>query len=159
MAKKRSKKISFGVDKLLYCVAALLAVVAICMVFAPALLVDPGLLAAQFKGTEVLFGLENYFAFSFLNLLTYLFAIAGLVFVLLKLVGAKSKVFDLLGAGLLIAAGVMFFMTGVFAAPIGSYATVYQNSAISLLAGPILAGIFSLLAGAGVLCFALFKRK
>ena len=165
MAKKsNSKKVSIGLDKLVYGCAALLALVAFCMLFVPALSVDTGLLVATFKGTEVVFGLEGYFVFSFMNFLTYLFVVAALVFAVLRLFGVvKSKLFDLLAAGLLIAAGILFFMASVFAAPVTTgllpYASVYNSAKVGLLAGPIVAGILSLLAGAGVLCYSLLGIK
>lgn len=161
MAKKSAKKISISVDKLVYCVAAVLGLAALLLIFAPAASLEYSLFSGTFKGTELVFGVEDAFVFSFLNLLTYLLLLGGIVMLVLKLVGAKSKLFDLLGAGLLIAAGVMFFLVAAFALPIKNSLceAVYQYGTVHLLVGPILAAVFSLLSGAGILCYALLGKK
>jgi len=157
---KKSKKISVSVDKLVYAGIALLALVALCLIFAPAVTLDYALLTGTYKGTEVVFGLEDSFAFSFMNLLTYLLLLGGVVMYALKLAGAKSKLFDLLGAGLLIAAGVLFFFVLTFIVPANTLTeTVLKNGENHLLAGPIVSGILCLLGGACGLCYALLGRK
>ena len=163
MAKKssKSKKITLSVEKLVYACAAVLGLVALFLIFAPALNVSTSLTVSTYTGTQVVFGLEDYFAFSFMNLLTYLLLLGGIVLVVLKLVGLKSKLFDLLGAALLIAAGVLFFITVGFTILTDGYASIVAlaGATKSLAAGPIVAGILSLLSGAGVLCYALLGKK
>ncbi|MBQ8468278.1 MAG: hypothetical protein IJ542_00805 [Clostridia bacterium] len=159
---KKSKKVSIGVDKLIYGCAAVLGLVALFLIFAPAAHMEYGLLGGTFSGTELVFGLEDSFVFSFMNFLTYLLLVAGLVLVVLRLCGVvKGKLFDLLAACLLIAAGVLFFLVATLSVPVKDSltATVKANGTINLLVGPILAGIFSLLGGAAVLCYSLLGRK
>ena len=88
MAKKssKSKKITLSVEKLVYACAAVLGLVALFLIFAPALNVSTSLTVSTYTGTQVVFGLEDYFAFSFMNLLTYLLLLGGIVLVVLKLV-------------------------------------------------------------------------
>ena len=157
---KKSKKVSISVNKLVYAGVALLALVALFLIFAPAVSLDYGLLTGTYKGTEVVFGLEDSFLFSFMNLLTYLLLLGGIVMYVLKIAGVKSKLFDFLGAALLIAAGVLFFLTITFIVPANTLTeTVLKNGENHLLAGSIVSGILCLLAGGCGLCYALLAKK
>ena len=87
--------------------------------------------------------LENCAKTLLSNLLTYLLALAALVLLILKLAMPKqAKVLNLIAAFLLILAGVFFFLTNQFTIFAGENAArIY-----SLAAGPIVAGILSIVA-------------
>ena len=98
MAKKKSKNL---LGMLLPVVAALLAVVAICMMFVPAVVRASSLsdkLNITYTGAQVTFGYKEantgieIFAFSFMNFLPYLLLVAGIVFSVLSVLGKLGKI-------------------------------------------------------------------
>ena len=174
MAKK------FTLSSLLTAVAALLGVVAIVMLFLPAVALDiesdvakkviaAALGGESYTGLQVTFGLSKnditYFGFSFMNLLPYLLRLGGVVLALLNVFGKKpSKLFAIIAAALFIVAGILFFCTVGFAAVNEDLTKLFSalkgdvKDYLALSAGPIVAGILSILAGVGA-ATPLFLKK
>ncbi len=149
--------------------AAALALIALLLMFAPAItyVKDGADLSAAyindvsaFNGFQTIFGAvknsdTGYLAFSFLNFLTLIFVVAAIVLLVLNNFGKGFKFLNLVAAGLLLVAGVFFFLTlaFTFAAenPVGSGVVqkgIYKEN-WALGVGAILSGVFALL-GAGV---------
>ncbi len=155
---KKTKKLLF------ICCEVVFAVAAFCMLFVPAV----GIKDAEetFSGMNVTFGYSEkvliaevkVLEFSFMNLLTYIFAVAAAVLAVLKLFVKDSKVITLVVAALLIVAGVFFFLTVQFTI-VNSDATkvvaafgANVKDALTLGIGSILGGVFALLGGATACC-------
>lgn len=116
----KSKK-ARSLNKLISLVGALLAIVAVVMVFLPQIAAVNG--DTTFNGIAIAFGKKlssvdggSFFKssttinFSFLNLLAYVLVVLGLVINVLQLVGiAKGKLMSLIAALALVAGGILFF--------------------------------------------------
>ena len=116
----KSKKAK-SLNKLISLVGALLAIVAVVMVFLPQIAAVNG--DTTFNGIAIAFGKKlssvdggSFFKssttinFSFLNLLAYVLVVLGLVINVLQLVGiAKGKLMSLIAALALVAGGILFF--------------------------------------------------
>lgn len=147
-------------------VSAVLAAVAICMIFLPAIVyaaphVDP----VSYTGLQVTFGFNEtlasigsssyvveWFKFSFMNLLTYVLLIVGIVFAVMQIASKKqSKLFTLITAACFVVAGVFMFMTITYSI-VGleriTGAAVLDKTYMSLGIGSIIGGITACLAGA-----------
>ena len=161
MAKKKAK---IKASPILAAVAALFALVAILVMFAPAI----NATGDTYTGFEITFGAKRsavvatatVLKFSFGNFVPFILAIAGLVLALLGILGKGGKLVSFIAAGLLVAAGVLFFCALPMTMP-----NVDSNDAADLIrkgyelaAGPIVSGIFSILAGAAML-FRVFVKK
>ena len=155
MAKKK-----FSLN-LWYCCSALLALAALVMIFMVSVRVVDAVLGVEWytlNGLQAAFGYKDgnveIFAFSFMNLLTLVFALAGLVLVVLKACGvAKSSLFDFVTMGLFLVAGVFFFLMPSFA--VSNLGSAFVSK---LGVGAILAGVLTLLAGCTLCVKALLKK-
>lgn len=157
MAKKKSKNL---LGMLLPVVAALLAVVAICMMFVPAVVRASSLsdkLNITYTGAQVTFGYKEantgieIFAFSFMNFLPYLLLVAGIVFSVLSVLGKLGKIAPFVSAVCYLAAGILFFcVTKMVVYPTDSkdIADMFKEG-LSLGAGAIVAGLLSILSALG----------
>ena len=143
--------------KYLDIIALALGVIAICMMFLPAITQkadDP----TTFNGLQVAFGYSetsgnltyNYLAFSFMNLLPYILLLAGVVILVLALIGKPFKFLNLVVCCLFVVAGVLLFLTHAFIVPatnLGGYVNGINPENYTLGIGAILGGIFAILAG------------
>lgn len=109
-------------SSILTAVAALLGIVAFIMLFLPAIGVKDA--DTTYKGLDIVFGYKGkvltveytVFNFSFMNLLTYILVLAGVVLSVLNLVGKKpSKLLALIAAAAFLVAGIFFFCSVSFA--------------------------------------------
>lgn len=154
-----------SLKKILGGVAALLGLVAFIMLFVPQLVGDH---LESLNGIKVTFGYSKKFSagsfetkqkilnFSFLNLLTYIFVLAGIVCSVLAVMGKGGNILSFIAAGLFIAGGVFFFCTISFTSVEGSKDTFKEI--YKLGAGAIVGGILSILAGAAMVGQALMKK-
>ena len=178
MAKKKTK---FGLKSIVAAVSALLGLVAILLMFAPAATVKNA--DTAFTGAQMTFGYSKtassvlgsatavYFTFSFANLLPYLFALAGIVFCVLAALGKLGKLAPVLAAACFLAAGVMFFIVIPCCVPSEEFDTLLGigdifgggkgngKDSLVLGAGAIVAGILSLLAAIGSFCAGFVIKK
>lgn len=132
MAKKKSKSNS---GKILGILAALLGIVAVCMIFVETVKVpDTKVLDVGYTGLEVAFGFKEsdigVFAFSFMALLPYLLAVGGVIVSVLNATSKKgNKMLDFVSAVLFVVAGVFFFLMPGF--------VVGADTALGKIAGAI----------------------
>lgn len=150
-----SKKNSGKMGNIMSFIALLFAVAAVCMIFVPSVTISVQVLGdTSYSGLNAVFGYttENIdyaiFSFSFMNLLTYIFAIAAIVIILLKVFGVcKAKMFDYIAIALLAVSAVFFFLMPVFS--ISPYVTdltkvLADAASIKLAIGAILGGVFAI---------------
>ena len=124
MAKKKGKKSSLtSVGVLTAMASALLAVVAICMMFVPAATVNDtnmtytGLQLTFGYREDTLLGTVTVLNFSFLNFLPYLLALAGIAFSVLTALGKLGKIAPIIATVCYLAAGVLFFLVITMCVP------------------------------------------
>ncbi len=144
-----AKKTKISVERIIFGIVALLGIVAICMIFAKNVNIEVkssnsnisfSLDGGSYSGADVTFGKENYFDFSFMNLLTYILVLASVVLSILKVTNVlKGNISEYIIAALLLVAGIFFFCTGAFTI-ISSGVSITKSLAV----GAILGGIFSL---------------
>lgn len=157
----------FGLGKILACVAAVLGLVAVLMMFAPALSGGKNSDAA-ISGFKVAFGYSektvlgdaNILNFSFMYFLAFLLALVGIVFAVLTFLGKLGKISPIVAAACLLIAGILFFCAVPLCNPnIESKELVKAfKDALSLGAGAIVGGIFSIIAALAS-CATLFVGK
>lgn len=138
-------------------IATLLGLVAIAMIFLPNVAVKDS--ETTYTGLNIVFGYSKeflgakiaIFEFSFMNLLVYLLAVAGVVFAVLGLEGGKISNF--ISAGAFIACGILFFILPSFCL-VNESATKFVSwiggditEALELTYGAIIGAIAALLAG------------
>lgn len=138
--------------------AAVAAVIALIMIFLPAIAVEEG----TYNGLKVIFGYTEkesgmgitlkveVFAFSFMNLLTYLLVIAGGVCGVLAFMKSDKPIFTWIAAACLALAGIFFFCSvgfTVLSKDLVDLGATKEN--FKLGAGAIIGGIVSIL---GALC-------
>lgn len=119
MAKK--KKNNFGAIASI--LAVLLGLVAIVMIFLPSIGIKDS--ETTYKGLQVVFGYKEQtllgeaeiFGFSFMNLLTYILAGAGVVFAILGYLGKGSKFASFIALCAFAVSAVFFFMQVAFCVP------------------------------------------
>lgn len=161
MAKKKS---GVSISKICLALGLLLGVAAICMMFVTSVefkgLTYTGLQTAfgYTKETDVLVATAKteVFAFSFMNLLTYILALAGVVLCLLNMLAHKSsKLFAFVSAAAFIVSAVFFFLTPQFSIPMVLGKSAQGSVELALGIGSILGGVFSGIAGVSTLasCF------
>ncbi len=168
MAKRK-----FNVGSIMVLAAAVLALIAFFMSFAPSIAMkeiaghDTGV---TYSGWNVAFGKsENDVAilnFSFGNFLTYLLVLAGVVLCIVCLLGKGGKVLPFIVGGVLVLAGILFFCALAMTAPnVGKLTGDLADSAIksfkdgyNLGAGAIVGGIFSLISGALMVVKSVIKK-
>lgn len=138
--------------------AAVAAVIALIMIFLPAIVVEE----ETYSGLKVIFGYTEkesamgitlkveVFAFSFMNLLTYLLVIAGGVCGVLAFMKSDKPIFTWIAAACLALAGIFFFCSvgfTVLSKDLVDLGATKEN--FKLGAGAIIGGIVSVL---GALC-------
>jgi len=149
MAKKKTKNL---LGMLLPLAAAVLAVVAFCMMFVPAAQrVVKDTVLSSYTGAQVTFGYSEkdvaILGFSFMNFVPYLLLLAGIAFSVLSLLGKLGKIAPIVAFACFLVAGILFFL----APQMMVYATESKDLAdglkegLSLGAGAIVAGIMSIL--------------
>ena len=169
MAKKKGLKLDLGM--ILCGAAALLGLVAICMLFAPNLTKTVTILGksntVEYSGLETVFGKEHVydsswgemesqpFNFSFLSLLPYLLALVGVVFAVLAALGKLGKIAPIVAAACFVVAAVFFFIaipTCVLnvSDKLSKDDISKLKEAYELGAGVIVAGVFSIVAALAV---------
>ena len=94
--------------------------------------------------------------FSFMNLLTYIFALIGIVFAVLAFFGILNKISSFIAAACFLVAGVFFFCSVPFTIPAAEKATM---EGWKLGAGAIVGGIFAILSAACCVVKALVFKK
>lgn len=158
MKAKKARSLS----KILSFVSAILAVVAVVMIFLPQ--VHESNFDTDLNGLKVAFGSNELkigsfkvdVLFSALNLLAYVFVVAGLLISALQLAGIfKGKLMSLAAALALIAGGVMFFFSvnfSSYAYGLGSSKATYKFTesllfSFELAYGAIVGGITAILSG------------
>lgn len=155
MAKKKSKK---QISSIVSLISAALGIVALVMIFLPAIGVKDT--ETTYTGLQIVFGYKEkpfmsevtVFEFSFMNLLTYLLVIAGVVFTVLGLLGKGSKFATFIAAICFLVGGIFFFFQLQFCIPNTTVSNVTSlfggniKEIGSLGAGSIIGGICSILA-------------
>lgn len=152
---------------ILYAVAAVLALVAVCMMFTNvSALKLSGETGNELTGVEATFGYESYgqevAKFSFMNMLTYVLLIAGIVLVALRLFKVlKSEAIDWVIVGLFVVAAVLYFLMPqmvVYTDLIADSIKTMKASKV-LQVGSIIGGITSALAACSVVAKRLLGKK
>ena len=157
MAKKTSGK-GANVKKVIFAVALLLGIGAICMLFVPAIKLGDN---TTYTGLQAVFGYTEktnalittieteMLKFSFMNLLTYIFVIAGIVFSLMNVLRKKPSVcVTFVSAALFIVSAVFFFLAPQFIVLAdATNALVTLGAELTLGVGSIIGGILAGLAG------------
>ena len=155
MAKRKS-----SVGKPLSFVAAVLGLAAVVMLFLPAIGIKDT--DTTYTGLQITFGYKEsllgfeytVFDFSFMNLLTYILAVVGIVFSVLSAVGKGSKFAAFIAAAAFAVSGVFFFLSVSYTLPnedaskIISFVGGDIKDALTLAYGAIIGGVASLLAAA-----------
>lgn len=153
MAKRKS-----SVGKPLSFVAAVLGLVAVVMLFLPAIGIKDT--DTTYTGLQITFGYKEsllgfeytVFDFSFMNLLTYILAVVGIVFSVLSAMGKGSKFAAFIAAAAFAVSGVFFFLSVSYtllnedASKIISFVGGDIKDALTLAYGAIIGGVASLLA-------------
>lgn len=153
MAKRKS-----SVGKPLSFVAAVLGLVAVVMLFLPAIGIKDT--DTTYTGLQITFGYKEsllgfeytVFDFSFMNLLTYILAVVGIVFSVLSAMGKGSKFAAFIAVAAFAVSGVFFFLSVSYTLPnedaskIISFVGGDIKDALTLAYGAIIGGVASLLA-------------
>ena len=153
MAKRKS-----NLGKPLSFVAAVLGLVAVVMLFLPAIGIKDT--DTTYTGLQITFGYKEsllaleytVFDFSFMNLLTYILAVVGIVFSVLSAMGKGSKFAAFIAAAAFAVSGVFFFLSVSYTLPnedaskIISFVGGDIKDALTLAYGAIIGGVASLLA-------------
>ena len=123
---------------------AAIGVLALIMIFLPAISVSGA--DTTYNGFTAIFGGENIFAFSFMNMLTYTFVIGAIVCNILYVL-KKKQVFAYIVAGCFLMATIFFFCTvefAMFKGYSGAVADVLRGY-LDLGAGSIIAAILCII--------------
>ena len=157
MAKKKRTN---NLTQIVTAAAVLLGLVAIAMIFVPTVTVKGIINTYTFTGLNLAFGcnLENtstaIFEFSFMNLLTYILALAGTVVALMGLIknSFASGLFRIIAAACFIVSGVFFFMSLNFCIPNTTATEAFKligdiKSNGVLAVGAYIGGITTIIAG------------
>lgn len=154
MAKRKS-----SVGKPLSFVAAVLGLAAVVMLFLPAIGIKDT--DTTFTGLQITFGYKGknslgleytVFNFSFMNLLTYILAVVGIVFSVLSAMGKGSKFAAFIAAAAFAVSGVFFFLSVSYTLPnegaskFISFVGGDIKDVLTLAYGAIIGGVASLLA-------------
>ncbi len=153
MAKRKS-----NLGKPLSFVAAVLGLAAVVMLFLPAIGIKDT--DTTYTGLQITFGYKEsllgfeytVFDFSFMNLLTYILAVVGIVFSVLSAMGKGSKFAAFIAAAAFAVSGVFFFLSVSYTLPnedaskIISFVGGDIKDALTLAYGAIIGGVASLLA-------------
>lgn len=156
MAKRKKKQQQ--TSRMVSLIATLLGIVAIAMIFLPNVAVKD--FDATYTGLQIVFGYSETapfigdletFKFSFMNLLVYLLAVAGVVFAVMGL--NDGKLSNFISAGAFIACGILFFISPSFCLvneTVSWGASIFGGDitdALKLAYGAIIGAIAALLAG------------
>ena len=156
MAKKKLK--NNNIAKYTVFISVLLGIAAIVMLFLPAIAINAQDGTVTYTGLQLAFGYSEtpikfgsysativYFNFSFMNLLTYILVILGIVFTVLGAMGKGGSFASFIAALVFIVGGVFFFMQTSLCIP-GDILAYIKDSFV-LGVGAIIGGIASILAG------------
>lgn len=148
MAKKKS-----GIGQLISFLSVILGIVALVMLFLPA--VKQKTLELTYSGLDITFGYEEanieIFKFSFMNLLTYILVLAGIVCAILSAMGKSKKLTSLISSLAFIVGGVFFFLSITFSVlPVTGILAEAVKEELTLGYGAIIGAITSILAGLGM---------
>lgn len=167
MAKKKS---GLNLGKILGLVAAVLGLVAVCMIFVDTVKVpDTEILGKViegegYTGLKVAFGYKTddvaVFSFSFMAVVPYLLMIAGVVLAVVNSMAKKSnKILDIVVCGLFVVAAVLCFVMPNFVVCADTLlGKIAAEIDYTLAIGAIVSAITSILAAAAVLVKALMKK-
>lgn len=153
MAKRKS-----NLGKPLSFVAAVLGLAAVVMLFLPAIGIKDT--DTTYTGLQITFGYKEsllgfeytVFDFSFMNLLTYILAVVGIVFSVLSAMGKGSKFAAFIAVAAFAVSGVFFFLSVSYTLPnedaskIISFVGGDIKDVLTLAYGAIIGGVASLLA-------------
>lgn len=172
-----SKKTKSNINVILYAVASVLAVVAICMIFTNVCGIKKGENTNYIlTGIQATFGYSKqttilgtvttstFTAFSFMNLLLYILLIAGLIIAVLRTFKiVEPGVIDWVVAGLFLVAGILYFVMPHFVVYGAAWEdfvaiAIKSDGVKTLLVGGIVGGISSILAGGAVLVNKFVKK-
>lgn len=155
MAKKKSKKQSQFFDP----IALIFAIAAICMIFVAGVNYTGKYFGSEssFAGTEIVFGNDRGFGFSFMALLPYVLTLLGVVLLGLKAFGVANL--EIFAFAAFVVAAVFFFLTASFVVISDEYLDKLIRVAgdFKLGVGSILSGVFSALAAFALVCKKLIK--
>lgn len=154
MAKKLE---SSSISKRLSVAIVIMAIYSLVMIFMPAIAIKDTNIT--YTGLQVVFGytttqdlgilgtlVNEYFGFSILNLLPYIFILAALALMIIRKLGIGNKWFTLVAALLFIVAAVFFFLQVSFCVTLKQITEEIKAEFI-LGNGSLLAAISSALAG------------
>lgn len=165
------KKLTLG--NIMGLTAALFALIAFFMMFAPAIAAkkvgnyDTGI---SYSGWNVAFGASNdtgrVLNFAFGNFLTFLLVIAGIVLIVLHFLEKGGKLTPFIAGGVLVLAGILFFCALPMTSPnVGNLTGELADKAVeafkdsyTLGAGAVAGGIFSLLSGGLLIVKGVLKK-
>jgi hypothetical protein len=152
MAKKKSKKIDLNLVVKTF--VLLFGIAIVCFGFLGSVTFTGNVLGSQitYSAFNVMFGVENALAFSFMTLVAYLLPIAGIVLLIFnnKLLNIVSTICFVVGAVLL------FLIPSFVVLAESSILTLYTAS---LAVGAILSAVFSIICAAGSAYVAFYAKK
>ena len=177
-----AKKKGLNLGLILCGAAALLGLIAFFMLFAPNLtwsyknVLTGKTDTASYSGLETVFGAEHkttvggkevseeVFKFSFLSLIPYVLALVGVAFAVLAALGKLGKIAPIVSAACFVVAAVFFFIAlPTCVLNVSDKATADDISklkeAYDLGAGPIVAGIFSIIAALATAATLIVNKK
>ena len=177
-----AKKKGLNLGLILCGAAALLGLVAVLMLFAPNLtssyknVVTGKEVITEYSGLETVFGAEHkstvagqetstqIFVFSFLSFIPYILALVGVAFAVIAALGKLGKIAPIVAAACFVVAAVFFFIAvPTCALNVSDKATAEDISklkeGLSLGAGVIVAGIFSILSALASAATLVLKKK
>lgn len=144
MAKRKKSNVGMILSGL----SVLLGLAAIIMLFLPA--VAGKITGTTYTGLQITFGYTTeglfsieVFKFSFMNLLTYILAAAGVVFAILSAMGRSGKFASFIAAAAFIVSGVFFILAPSFLIGISEN----MEEAYELAVGGIIGAVCAFLAG------------
>jgi hypothetical protein len=163
-------------DKIVAIAAIVLAIVSLCMIFAPAATNSD--LDLSYTGANLTFGYTyettllgtkistKVFDFS-ANIVTLILLVVGIVALVLALLGKFTKVTPIVAAVALLVAGIFFFLMIQFCSPNTSSlsgdakteAIKNAKEALTLGAGAIVGGIFAILSALASASLLFIKKK
>ena len=148
---------------------AVLGLAAVVMLFLPAIGIKDT--DTTYTGLQITFGYKEsllgfeytVFDFSFMNLLTYILAVVGIVFSVLSAMGKGSKFASFIAAAAFAVAGVFFFLSVSYTMPNEDASKIISafggniKDALTLAYGAIIGGVAALLAALCNLCKIVLK--
>jgi hypothetical protein len=153
-------------DKIVAIAAIVLAIVSLCMIFAPAAVCTD--LDSSFTGANLIFGYSktekvlvttttvDYFSFS-ANFITFILLIVGIVALVLALLGIFKKITVIVAFATLLVAGIFYFLMLQLCVPSDVTKLVFDQ--YSLGAGAIVGGIFAILSALASASLLFIKTK